>query len=158
MADGLKGEEDMDLDQAVEIVQRFKALPEPERQGVIADPASPYHEAKALGARFLAKLSEAEEAERLRKSRVQSLTTTLNDSARVLARMDVDGVIDISDARRIAAFDETITGLAAALGAACPVLAVDYGAAVAAWVRGESSVLAATRQAQRDAMLGALKP
>ena len=148
----------MDLDQAVEIVQRFKALPDPERKAAIADPTSPYHEAKALGARFLAKLSEAEEAERLRKTRVQSLTTTLNDSVCVLARMDADGVIDASDARRVAAFDETVTGLAGALGIAGPAIAADYGAAVAAWVRGESSVLAATRQAHRDALLGALKP
>lgn len=148
----------MDLDQAVEIVQRVKALPESERQAAIADPASPYHEAKALGARFLAKLDEVEEAERLRKSRVQSLTITLNDSMRLLARMDADAVIDASDARRVAAFDETVTSLAGALGVASPAVAVDYGAAVAAWVRGDSSVLAATRQAQRDALLGALKP
>jgi len=158
----------MNIDRAIEVLERHKALSHDEREAAVSDPASPFHEAKAITAKAVAALNDADKAtaeeerrkreeQRLRNDRIRALKSALAGAHTLLLSIDSASALDSTKARRVAELDSGAAQLIVELGIESALAAPDYSAAVSAWLRCDRSALAAARQAQADAILGALQ-
>lgn len=152
---------------ALTILEAFKGMPLWQQKVQLADANSEYSNAKKYLQRVIAALDVADanrvaeqrrerEAERQRKEDADRLRRAIGATIVTLEHMDRAQALSAGEARQIAANDRYVPELAEALGVPCAITTPDYAAAVAAWLRGEASALAATRAAERDAM-GATK-
>ena len=152
-----------EVTQALAILEAFKGLPPATQQAQLADANSEYSNAKRYMQRTVAALDRAEsehvdrlrrecEAARQRQEDAGRLRRAIESTIVTLDHMDRVQVFSAGEARQIAASDRHVPELAEVLGMPCAITPPDYATAVAAWLRGDASALAATRAAERDAM------